>query len=443
MSEPALTNYMEEYDRAASAATPDWLAARRQTGMDAFRATGFPTLRDEDWKYTDVRPIAKHRFRTADPSMNGISSSMVDALRFGDPDPYEMVFVHGHNAVHLGRAGGLPGGLDIRSLGAAIADSDPMPRQHLAPGADIAGSPFVALNTAFMNDGAFLSVVDDAVIETPIHLMFLSGSAGEPVVSFPRNLFVLGRNAKATVVEYYWGTDGSPYFTNAVTEVTLGPGARLEHYKVQQEGNQGFHIGALRIFQDRLSRLESHSISLGGVLVRNDIHTRLAAEGAEACLNGLYLAGGRQHMDNHTRIDHEMPRTRSEENYRGVVDGRARAVFNGKVVVHQDAQKSDAHQSNANLLLSDDAEVDTKPELEIYADDVKCSHGATVGRLDQNMLFYLRTRAIPAATARSLLTFAFAEDVISRIRLAAIRSRLEKSVAGRLPDADLIREFMQ
>ncbi|MGH8246845.1 MAG: SufD family Fe-S cluster assembly protein, partial [Gammaproteobacteria bacterium] len=279
MSEPAVTNYLEEYDRRASAATPEWLAAHRRAGMDAFCATGFPTLRHEDWKYTDIRPIARHRFRAAVPSMNGMSSGRVGALRLGDPDPHEMVFVHGHHAAALYRAGALPQGLDIRPLGAAIADSDSLPQQHLAPGADIAGNPFVALNSAFMNDGACVSVADDAIIETPIHLMFLSGSAGESVVSFPRNLFVLGRNAKATVIEHYWGTDESSYFTDTVTDVILGPGARLEHYKLQQEGSQAFHIGALRIFQDRLSRLESHSISLGGALARNDIHARLAADG--------------------------------------------------------------------------------------------------------------------------------------------------------------------
>lgn len=443
MNTPSLAPYLEEYARSASAAVPPWLAERKRSGIEVFSARGFPTLRDEDWKYTDVGAIARRRFRTADPSLNGIGRDSVDALRLGDLDRHEMVFVHGRRAVNLAGAMQASGGLDLRSLRESVADGGAALEQHLARSADAAKNPFVALNTALFNDGAFLSVGDGAVIEAPIHLMFLGGNSREAVASYPRNLIILGRNARATVIETYSGINDAPYLTCAVTEIVLGPGATLEHYKIQQEGGQGLHVGALAVVQDRDSRLESHSISLGGALSRGDIHTRLAAPGAEASLNGLYVAGGRQHVDHHTRIDHEMPRTRSDENFRGVLDGRSRGVFNGKVVVHKDAQKSDARQSNANLLLSDDAEVDTKPELEIYADDVKCSHGATVGRLDQGMLFYLRTRAIPAATARSLLTFAFAEDVISRIRLSAIRSRLENSVSGRLPDAALIREFMQ
>ncbi|MBI2969530.1 MAG: Fe-S cluster assembly protein SufD [Gammaproteobacteria bacterium] len=443
MSHEAVQAYVQEFERVTAANAPTWLAERRRTGMDSVRATGFPTARLEDWKYTDVRPITSRSFRAADASLDGVDRAVVDPLRFGELERHELVFVHGHHAAELCRPGHLPTGINLGSLRDAVARGHPVPERHLARSEAAGSNPFVALNTALMRDGAFVSLADGAMLETPIHLLFLSGHCDDPVASFPRNLIVLGRNARATVIEHYWGRDDTRYFSDAVTEVVLGPGATLEHYKLQQEGKQGFHVGTLSVRQERDSRLESHSISLGGALVRSEIHTRLAAEGAAAELNGLYLAGGRQHVDNHTRIDHEQPRTRSSENYRGVLDGWARAVFNGKVIVHKDAQKADAHQSNANLLLSGHAEVDTKPELEIYADDVKCSHGATVGQLDQNMLFYLRTRAIPADAARSLLTFAFADDVIRRIRLAPIRSRLERSVAGRLPDAELIREFMQ
>ena len=232
------------------------------------------------------------------------------------------------------------------------------------------------------------------------------------------------------------------YFTNAVTEVcVIIFNAILKHYKIQQESLNAYHIGNLNVMQGKNSKLESHSISLGGALVRNDIHGQLAAEGAEIIMNGLYMTGDKQHVDNHTRVDHLKPRTLSTENYRGVLNGKSRAVFNGKVIVHKDAQKIEAHQNNANLLLSDDAEIDTKPELEIYADDVKCTHGATVGQLDQNMLFYLRSRAIDEETARSLLTYAFADELISNINFAPIRNRLERLVIGQLPDAALIREF--
>jgi Fe-S cluster assembly protein SufD len=245
------------------------------------------------------------------------------------------------------------------------------------------------------------------------------------------------------VIESYIGLeDAAENLTNAVTEIILHAGAALEHYRVQQESVQGYHVSSVHVQQEASSRYESHVIALGGALSRTDIETRLAAAGAETVLNGLYMAGGRQHVDHHTRIDHLAPHTRSAEYYRGVLAGRARAVFNGKVVVHPDAQKTDAHQTNANLLLSADAEVDTKPELEIYADDVKCSHGATVGQLDEDALFYLRARAIDLETARSLLTYAFAEDIISRMRFKPIRERLSRLVLGRLPEQELIREFV-
>ncbi len=244
-------------------------------------------------------------------------------------------------------------------------------------------------------------------------------------------------------MESYLGTNDAEYFNNTVTEIVTAKGARLEHYKLQQEGPRGFHIGNTSVRQHRDSQLASHAISLGGALIRNDIDTELAEEGANVLMNGLYMAAGHQHVDNHTCISHAKPHTTSTEHYRGVLDGHARGVFNGRVVVQPRAQKTEARQANANLLLSDDAEVDTKPELEIYADDVKCSHGASVGQLDENMLFYLRSRAIEEKTAKGLLTFAFADEVIKDIKFAPIRERLESVVVGKLPDPALIRDFVQ
>jgi Fe-S cluster assembly protein SufD len=325
----------------------------------------------------------------------------------------------------------------------ALAENNDLLQQHLNRYAAPAKSGFSSLNTAFMQDGAVIIVPDNMTVEIPIHIIYLTDDQAGASASGPRNLIVLGKNARATVIETYSGPDDTEYFTNSVTEVSLEAGAALDHYKLQQEGQKGFHIGSLEVWQQRDSRFYSHSISLGGKLARNDINVKLQGPGAQVILNGLYLAGGTQHIDNHTRIDHLSPHTSSKENYRGVLSGRARGVFNGKVIVHKDAQKTDAHQSNANLLLSSEAEVDTKPELEIYADDVKCSHGATVGQLDENMLFYLQSRAIPEDLAHSLLTFAFAEDVISRIQLAPVRRRLEQHVVGQLPDADRIKEFVQ
>ncbi|MGH8120778.1 MAG: Fe-S cluster assembly protein SufD, partial [Gammaproteobacteria bacterium] len=239
----------------------------------------------------------------------------------------------------------------------------------------------------------------------------------------------------------YIGLDEGSYFTNTVTEACVQKGAVLQHYKIQREGQSCYHVGNFDIRQEQDSRVESFSIALGGSLVRNDIRARLDAEGAGIRMNGLYLAGGRQHIDNHTRVDHLQPRTWSHENYRGVLNEHARGVFNGKVIVHKDAQKTDASQNNANLLLSDNAEVDTKPELEIYADDVKCAHGATVGQLDQDMLFYLRSRAIDETTARNLLTYAFVDEVLREVGIAPLRRHLEQMIISRLPQPELIREF--
>jgi Fe-S cluster assembly protein SufD len=439
MSEAAVDYYLAEHARHSPASSLPWLRKQQQAAVEAFGRAGFPTLRHEDWKYTDVRPITKRRFAIPGERPQRPDPAWLDSLRFSDLDCLELVFNNGFHVPELSAEA--EKGVVLQSLARTLAEEPDRLQPYLNRTADPAKNGFVALNTAFINDGGVLLVPDNVILDKPVHLLFLC--TGEDCACLPRNLIVLGENAAATVIESYIGADGAEYFTDANTEVFLGRGARLEHYKIQNEGQQGYHVGNLQVQQQRDSRLESHAIALGGRLSRSDMDVRLAEPGASALLNGLYLAGGRQHVDNHTRIDHLSPHTTSEENYRGVLDGRARGVFNGKVVVHQNAQKTDAAQSNANLLLSNDAEVDTKPELEIYADDVKCSHGASTGRLDEDMLFYLRSRAVPEDTARSLLTFAFAEDVIARLRLKPIRDRLEYIVVGRLPDAEQIREFME
>ena len=292
-----------------------------------------------------------------------------------------------------------------------------------------------------MNHGAFVYVPVNTVLNTPVNIIYLSGLHDKPTAINPRNLIVMGEDSEATVIENYTGSDNTDYFTNSVTEISMQSGSILKHCKIQQESSASYHIGNFHIRQGKNSQLESYSISLGGLLVRNDIHSHLQAEGAAIFLNGLYLAGGRQHMDNHTRVDHLAPYTSSRENYRGVLNDHARGVFNGKVFVHKNAQKTDAQQSNSNLLLSDDAEIDTKPELEIYADDVKCSHGATVGQLDKDMMFYLRTRALDEVTAKNLLTYAFADEIIGHMEPLGLRNYLERLITGHMPDSGVIREF--
>jgi Fe-S cluster assembly protein SufD len=415
-----------------------WLAARRELARRAFQARGFPTLFDEDWKYTDVRPIAARRFRAGGGA--AVSPELMVAAAF--PGTCELRFTNG-SAADGGPHPKLPSGVVVVPMSRARESHRDLLSGHVSRYAEPDKHGFLALNTALPSDGVLIHVPDGVEVTLPISLLFASAAGAVPAGSCPRNLIILGRNAAATVIECYTGSADGEYLTNAVTEASLGDGARLDHHRLQQEGDHAFHVANLTVAQGRDSRLVSHAYSLGAALSRNEVDVRLAAPGAETVLRGLYIAGGRQHMDHHTRIDHAVPCTRSDEHYRGVLDGHGRAVFNGKVIVHKDAQKTDARQSNANLLLSDDAEVDTKPELEIYADDVKCSHGASIGRLDDDMLFYLRSRAIPAATARSLLIFAFADEVLRDVTFAPMRSRLEQRVLGRLPDAALLREFVQ
>jgi Fe-S cluster assembly protein SufD len=286
-----------------------------------------------------------------------------------------------------------------------------------------------------MADGAYLHLARNTVLEHPVHLLFITTEAGAAIA--PRNLIVAEEGAQATVIEHYAGPNGTLYFTNAVTQIFCADNAAIEHYKLQQEAAQAFHIAGIHALQQRDSRIASHSITLGAALA-------FAAPGCDAMFNGLYLVGGRQHVDNHTRIDHLAPNGTSHEYYRGVLEGRAHAVFNGKVIVAPGAQKTNAYQANYNLLLSRDAEVDSKPQLEIHADDVKCAHGATVGQIDDAQLFYLRSRGIDETIARSLLVHAFAHDVIERIRVASLRTRLEQILLARLQQGlgDRIKELL-
>lgn len=437
MNRDPVENYLAQYQATPAVARTAWLAQQQAEAIASIRQRGFPTRRHEDWKYTDVQPILRHDFSfTAAPVTGpGTEPAQIDGL-----DCYRLVFLNGRlisgDAITAH-------GIVVKTLHQAIASADNRLQAHLNRHATPGSNAFIDLNTAFLQDGCLIVLADNAVLDKPLQLVYHTDRQAGPAAGSPRNLILLGRHARATVIESYTGAGQMDYLTNTITEACLEDGAELIHYKLEQEGAQGFHIGNLQVEQKRDSRLVSHSITLGGRLVRNDIGVRLTGSGAQTVLNGLYITSENRHVDNHTRIDHLVPHTSSSQIYRGVLSGRSRAVFNGKVIVHPDAQKTDAQQSNANLLLSTEAEIDTKPELQILADDVKCSHGATIGRLDENMLYYLRSRAIPEELARSLLTFAFAGDVLARIELAPVRRWLQQQVVGRLPDADLIREFIQ
>lgn len=412
-------------------ANTPWLRAQRAAALELFRGTGFPSLRNEDWKYTDSRPIVQRNFRMPDTRVLPGALPDAAAIRPFALSGQQLVFVDGRFILALSTPGHLPAGIKVMSMADAIAripeQLEPWLGRYAAPGQN----GFAALNAAFMQDGAVIHLARGTTLETPLHLLFLASGAAD-TLAFVRNLIVAEAGSQASVIESYAALTDATGLTNSVTEIVLEQRAQLEHYRLGREGEAAYHIGSTHVQLARNSHYTSHSIAFGGRIVRHELYASLEAEGAECTLNGLYVTHGRQHVDNHTRIDHRQPRGTSREWYKGVLDGQSRAVFTGRVVVHPQAQHTDAEQANHNLLLSETAEADSRPQLEIYADDVKCAHGATVGNLDPDALFYLRSRGLDDAHARSLLVYAFAGDVLARIRLAPLRARLEQQVAERL-----------
>ena len=428
----------ERFEKNGAAKGPSWVHEIRRAALSRFAELGFPTARHpdpelrEEWKYTSVAPIVGLRFKPADHELSWPASDALASATLGSVACAELVFVNGRYSPELSSRRSLPKRVAALSLPAALNTHPESIEPHLARHASSQNHPFVALNTAFMRDGAFVYVPTGTVVEAPIHLLFISTGRGHPTVSYPRNLIVAGRDSQVTIVERYIGLQNDAYFTNAVTEVVVGENAAIDHYKLQREGEDAFHIATLQVHQGRSSNFSSHSVALGGALVRNDVNAVLDGEGSECTLNGLYMATGQQHVDNHTRIDHVKPHCLSRQLYKGVLDGKARGVFNGKIVVHPAAQKTDAKQTNKNLLLSAEALIDTKPQLEINNNDVKCTHGSTIGRLDEDSIFYLRSRGIGVEAARSLLTYAFASEIINGIKVEPLRAKLENLLVRRL-----------
>ncbi|WP_110666184.1 Fe-S cluster assembly protein SufD [Salinicola halophilus] len=425
---------------ARSSDEPSWIAARRQAGAARFEAVGFPTRRDEEWKYTDVRRIAEGDFGLAIHA--DYDRARFDEQRLALDDAHRLVFVDGRFSAELSELDSLPNGASVEPLSRAIDQDAEAIGGALGRLAGVDFSPFTALSTAFADEGAVIRLAPGTAVEKPIYVVMLSRANDVPVMSHPRMLIMAGANSEATVIEHYYGEAEAANFTNVVTEVLLDRGAIIDHYKLQEASLNDLHVASIHVDQTRDSRFNSFNLNLGGALVRNDLVADLNAEGAETTYNGLFFVQGRQHVDNHTLVNHNAPRTFSNENYKGILDDRAHGVFNGKVYVKRDAQQIEAYQNNANLLLSDRAEIDTKPELVIYADDVKCSHGATTGQLDEEAVYGLRTRGIDEAMARALLTLAFAGEVMEQVKLHVIAERVERAVAGRLPErfnlADLV-----
>jgi Fe-S cluster assembly protein SufD len=413
---------------------PAWLFPLRKAGMARFAELGFPTLRDEDWRFTNVSPLVNLPFKPVlKSSPDGLSKDTVSGLTFGKLPGIRLVFVDGHYSAELSSPGQRAAGIKVKSLAAALVEDAELLERHLGRYAQQdATNPFSALNSAFFQDGGLVHLEAGKTLSEPVHLLFVSTKTEPGSATHPRNLLVLGKNSKATVIESYASTADNAYFTNAVTELVLEDGAVLEHCKFQDESLQAFHLAAIHAHLGRSANLIAHSIATGARLSRNNIRTNLAAEGVECILNGLYLTRDDQLVDHHMVVEHAQPHCNSHEYYNGILDGRSKGVFHGRILVRQPAQKTDAKQTNKNLLLSNEATADTKPQLEIYADDVKCTHGATIGQLNDESIFYLRARGIGAERARRMLIHAFAGEIIERIRFKRIREELDTVVWDRL-----------
>jgi Fe-S cluster assembly protein SufD len=439
VSGPAIESFEAAWAAQGKEPVSDWLSQFRSSGKKIFSESGFPSPGEESWKYTSLRKLQRRTFLHGAPCA-APEPGELEQLFFEGLDGPRLVFINGRYAPELSRVQDSPL-CQITNL-ASVLDNDDKSTDLIGElaqlgedGGDHPGDRrFVALNQSLLQDGVLIRTADNAVVEQPVYLVFVSIGGSHAVASHPRVVIDAAQNSELVVVEHYAGIGENQNLCNAVTEIRAARGSRVEHYRVQDESKKAFHLAAIHARVHTDATLTSHNICVGAALSRLDLHVDLAEPGAAVELNGLYLVSGHRHADNHTRVDHRAPHTRSIERYRGILNDSGRGVFNGKAIVHPDAQKIEAHQSNRNLLLSDGAEVDTKPELEIYADDVKCSHGATVGQLDEDSLFYIRSRGIGEHQARSLLTFAFAKSVVERITLQPVRRRLEKALADEFLD---------
>ncbi len=430
----AIEPQLEKFERFEKQAhQPAWLYPLRKAGIARFAERGFPTLQDEDWRFTNVAPIIRLPFRPVfQAATDELSSEVVARSTFGRIEACRLVFVNGHYAPELSSPEPAMPGVTVRSLASALASPSRVIEEHLARHAREQENSFAALNTAFFQDGAFVHVGAGQTVEKPIHLLFIATAKENGATLHPRILIVAEKGSQATILESYVGTVEAAYFTNAVTELVAGEGARIEHCKFQDELPTAYHIASIHAELGRNANLLAHSVAFGGRLSRNNIRCLLAGEGVEAVLNGLYLTRGDQLADHHMIVEHAQPHCASHEYYNGVLDGRSKGVFHGRILVRPAAQKTDAKQTNKNLLLSEAATIDTKPQLEIYADDVKCTHGATVGQLNDEAIFYLRARGIGGETARRILIHAFAAEIIERIRCVPAREELDRLAWQRL-----------
>ncbi len=414
-----LDSYLECFTEFArkTGSDPRWLRDLRDAGFARFSSVGFPTTRDEDWRFTSVAPIARMRFTL--PNGTSHHAGALAELSLAELSPAvaaaRLVFVDGKYAQELSSTASLPEGVTAASLRSAIAQRSDDLSRHLGRYLDIQRDAFSALNTAFLDDGAYIHVPRGAVIADPIYLLYIATPGAGPMMTHPRNLIVVEDEGQAVIVEHYLSHgDEVPALSNAVTELVAGENSTVAHMLMECEHLKSYNVSTLRIEQARSANVSSHSMLLGGALVRNNVHPVLAGEGGECLINGLFIGGGRQHLDNYMLVEHKSPHCESRQFYNGILDEHAHGVFHGRIIVHKDAQRTNAKQTNRNLLLSDDAQIDTKPQLEIHADDVKCTHGATIGQMEDDALFYLRSRGLPEPEARRMLLEAFAGEFLEK-----------------------------
>ncbi len=413
---------------------PEWLRTIREGAFGRFCDTGFPTTKDEDWRFTNPAPISQTMFQL--PLADGVQLSMADVQPFFLPDAVcRLVFVDGRYVAQLSDTVHTPAGLEARSVADAILQDSAGLSANLGRYADLRRDAFCSLNTAFFEDGGYVRVADNVSIAEPIHLLFLSTASNQPRMIHPRNLLIVGRGASVSIVEEHVSLVDGVLFANVVTELIARENSHVSHHMIERENREALHVSTLRIEQERSANVDSHSVLIGGSLVRNNVHPVLAGEGGECLINGIFLGDDRQHLDNYMLVEHASPHCASHQFYNGILGGHSHGVFHGRILVHKDAQKTDAKQTNRNLLLSDDAQIDTKPQLEIYADDVKCTHGATIGQIEENSLFYLRSRGLDEASAREMLLLAFAGECLVRIKPGTVRQHVERLVHRALLEA--------
>jgi Fe-S cluster assembly protein SufD len=421
---------------APAAREPSWLAEARRAALGRFQALGLPTSRHEDWRFTSLAALAAVPFGRAPEGDRAAAAALLE--RGAAPEGPRLVFVNGRLDPALSSRGALPQGAILSSLAEALRQAPEKVRPHLGRLARTDDHAFVAANAALFEDGGFVLVPRGCEIDPPLALVFVADAAAGPAAIHPRTLVVAEEGARATVEEVFLGRGAS--LTNAVTELVLADGARVEHVRLQAEGPEAFHVGVVHAEQGAEAGLAAHAFTLGARLSRSELRARLQGEGGRVAANGLYMADGARVADSFSWVEHAVPRCTTTESYKGILDGTARGVFAGRIRVLPGAQKTVAHQMNSNLLLSEDAIVDTKPQLEIFADDVKCGHGGTVGQLDAAALFYLRARGLPEAEARSLLIWAFASEMVGLVGAPSLRARAKNLVAARLPAGARILE---